>query len=64
MLHQDVDFGLGREQRAQMRREVEHNRLEASLAALRRGKDAGPEEAGSPRSLAARSVAVFVSLFK
>ncbi len=64
MLHQDVHFGLGRERRMQMRREVEHNRLEARLAAVRPGRDAGPDEAGSRRSLAARSATVVISLFR
>lgn len=64
MLHQDVHFGLGRERRVQMRREVEHNRMKARLAAVRLGKDAGPEEAGSRRSLAARSATVIISLFR
>ncbi len=31
MLCQNFDFGLGREQRRQMRREVEHNRLAVPL---------------------------------
>lgn len=32
MLYRNFDFGLGREQRGQMRREVEHNRLAVRLA--------------------------------
>ncbi len=33
MLYRNFDFGLGREQRAHMRHEVEHNRLAVRLAA-------------------------------
>ena len=32
MLHPDFDHGLGKERMAQMRKEVQHNRLEAGLA--------------------------------
>jgi len=32
MLYHDLDYGLGKEWMVQMRKEVEHNRLEASLA--------------------------------
>jgi hypothetical protein len=31
MLHPDFDYGLGKERVVQMRKEVEHNRLEARL---------------------------------
>ena len=55
MLHQE----LGRERMVQIHSEVEHNRLEARLS-----NDAGLEKGVSRRSLAARSAAVFVSLFR
>ncbi|MBA2512610.1 MAG: hypothetical protein M3479_07240 [Actinomycetota bacterium] len=64
MLYQDLDFGLGKEQRVQMRREVEQNRLDSRLAAARSGRDAGLGEAASRKSLAARSAAVVMSLFR
>ena len=47
MLYHDLDYGLGKERVVQMRKEIEHNRLEASLtkatrlseeAVLRRGR--------------------------
>jgi hypothetical protein len=64
MLHQD--FGLGRERMVEMRREVEHNRLESRLAKARLSKDATGLEEAIPRkkSLAARGAAVIVALFR
>jgi hypothetical protein len=55
MLHQE----LGRERMVQIRSEVEHNRLESRLS-----KNAGLEKGVSRRSLAARSAAVLMSLFR
>ena len=56
MLHQE----LGRERMVQIHSEVEHNRLESRLS-----KSGGLEKGVSRRrSLAARSAAVFVSLFR
>ena len=55
MLHNE----LGRERMVQIRNEVEHNRLESRL-----GKNAGPEKVVSRRGVAARSAAVFMSLFR
>ena len=55
MLHQE----LGRERRAQIHREVEHNRLESRLS-----KGGGLEKGGSRRSMAARSAAALTSLFR
>ena len=40
MLYHDLDYGLGKERVVQMRKEIEHNRLEARLSeetVLRRG---------------------------
>ena len=55
MLHQD----LGRERITQIRTEVEHNRLESRLS-----KDGGLEKGVSRRSLAARSAAALMSMFR
>jgi hypothetical protein len=55
MLHQE----LGRERMVQIRNEVEHNRLESRL-----GKSGGLEKGVSRRGVAARSAAVFMSLFR
>ena len=55
MLHQE----LGWERMVQIRSEVEHNRLESRL-----GKSGGLEKGVSRRSLAARSAAVLMSLFR
>jgi hypothetical protein len=55
MLHQEI----GRERMVQIRGEVEHNRLESRLS-----KNAGLEKGVSRRSMAARSAAVVVSLFR
>ena len=60
MLYQDFDSGLSREHRAQMRREVEHNRL----AAARSREASGLENAVSRKSLAARSAAVVATLLR
>ena len=56
MLHQE----LGRERMVQIRTEVEHNRLESRLS---KG-DGGLEKGVSRRSMAARSAAALVSLFR
>ena len=55
MLHQD----LGMERMVQIHSEVEHNRLESALS-----KGSGLEKGVSRRSLAARSAAVLMSLFR
>ncbi len=55
MLHQD----LGRERMVQIRSEVEHNRLESRLS-----KGSGLEKDGLRKSMAARSAAVLMSLFR
>ena len=55
MLHQE----MGRERMVQIRSEVEHNRLESSLS-----KNAGLEKGVSRRSMAARSAAVVVAVFR
>ncbi len=56
MLHQE----LGREHRAQVHREVEHNRLDARLAkAARSGEDGAAR-----RGRVARGVALVTALFR
>jgi hypothetical protein len=55
MLHNE----LGRERMVQIHSEVANNRLESRL-----GKGGGPEKDVSRRSMAARSAAVFMSLFR
>ena len=64
-MYRDYDFDWGRERATQIRREVEHNRLEARLARARLSKhDGGLEEAVVPKSLTARSAAVLMALFR
>ncbi len=46
MFHPGFDHGLGKERMAQMRKEVQHNRLEASLAKARLGEEAVPRRGG------------------
>jgi hypothetical protein len=60
MLHHDFEFGSGRERMAQMRTEVEHNRLEDRLAKAARSH----EEVALPRGMVARSAAVVTALFR
>ena len=55
MLHQE----LGRERIAEIRTEVEHNRLEDRL-----GEGGGSEKGVSRRSMAARSATALMSLFR
>ena len=59
-MYQDFDRGLARERTAQMRKEVEHNRLDTRLArAARSGEDGGAR-----RGRVARSVALVTALFR
>ena len=64
MLYQTLGLEIGREQRSQIRREVEHNRLAARLAKARSLGDAGLDEAAAHKSLAARGAAVVLTLFR
>lgn len=69
MLNQDFDSGPGRERRRVQMREVEHNRLEARLAAIRlaanrSGMHAGPEEAATCGNPATRGAVVVTALFR
>ncbi|HEV2744980.1 MAG TPA: hypothetical protein VGV91_17625 [Rubrobacter sp.] len=56
MLHQE----LGREHRAQIHREVGHNRLGASLAKVARSE----EDGATRRSRVARGLALVTALFR
>ncbi len=67
MLHQDFDFGSGRERMVDMRREVGHNRLESRLAQASQANVTLSGEGSSPhnkRGMAARSAAVVMALFR
>ena len=57
MLHQE----LGRERRAQIHREVEHNRLDASLVRAARSHGEG---VATRRGRVARGVAIVTALFR
>ena len=59
-MYHDFDHGLGRERIVQMRTEVEHNRLKASLAQAARSN----EDSVTRRSMAARSAALVMALFR
>ena len=67
MLHHDFDFGSSRERVAQMRTEVEHNRLEARLAKAHSSRGGGRlevEEVVPRRGRVARGAAVVAALFR
>jgi hypothetical protein len=58
-MYQDFDYGLARERRAQIHREVEHDRLDARLAkAARTGEDGAAR-----RGRVARGAALVAALF-
>ena len=58
-MYQDFDRGLARERTAQMREEVEHNRLDTRLARAARS-----EEGTTHRGRVARGVALVTALFR
>ena len=60
LMYQDFDRGLARERTAQMRKEVEHYRLDARLAKAARSDEDG---VGS-RGRVARGVALVTALFR
>ena len=64
-MYRDYDFGWGRERAMQMRREVEHNRLETRLAQARSAEEVRPAE-GSPRSggMLARGAGAVMALLR
>jgi hypothetical protein len=59
-MYHDFDHGLGRERMVQMRREVEHNRLGASLARAARSN----EDSVTRRGRVARGAALVAALFR
>lgn len=59
MLYHELDYGLGKERVLQMRKEVEHNRLEAHLA-----KASLSEEAVLRRGRLTRGTALVTALFR
>ena len=60
MIYTELDHGLGKERVARMREEVEHNRLEASLA-----KAASlSEEAVLRRDMVTRGITFVTALFR
>jgi hypothetical protein len=60
MFHSEFDYALGKERMVQMRKEVEHNHLEASLA-----KAASlSEEAVLRRDMVTRGITFVTALFR
>ena len=59
-MYHDFDRGLGRERMAQMRAEVEHDRLEARLARAARSDGGGVGRRGR----VARGAALVTALFR
>jgi hypothetical protein len=59
-MYQDFDHGLGRERTAQMRKEVEHNRLRARLARAARSDGDGAASGGR----VTRGAALLTALFR
>ena len=59
LMYQDFDRGLARERTAQMRKEVEHNRLDARLARADRSDGEGVARGGR----VARGAALLTALF-
>jgi hypothetical protein len=59
-MYQDFDYGLARERVSQMRKEVEHNRLDARLARSARSDGDGVARRGR----VARGAALVTALFR
>ena len=59
MIYTELDHGLGKERVARMREEVEHNRLDASLARAARSDGDGVARGGR----VARAAALLTALF-
>ncbi len=59
-MYQDFDNGLARERTAQMRKEVEHNRLGARLARVARSN----RDSDTGRGRVARGAALLTALFR
>jgi hypothetical protein len=60
LMYQDFDRGLARERTVQMRKEVEHNRLDASLVRAARSHGEGVARGGR----VARGAALLTALFR
>ena len=60
LMYQDFDRGLAREQTSQMRKEVEHNRLDARLARAARSDGDG----AASRGRVARGFVLATALFR
>ncbi len=58
-MYQDFDHGLARERTAQMRKEVEHNRLDTRLARAARSESGGAARKGRGSRGAALVTALF-----
>ena len=67
-MYHGFDYGLGRERRIQMRKEVEHDRLQARLRSARREEEAKAgafyAEVAPRRHLIARGTTFAVALFR
>ena len=59
-MYHDIDYGLGKERVAQIRTEVERNRLEARLAEATRSS----EESVPRKGMVARGAALLTVLFR
>ena len=67
-MYHGFDYGLGRERRIQMRKEVEHERRQARLRSARREEEAkggaSYAEIAPRRNLIARGAAFATALFR
>ncbi len=67
-MYHGFDYGLGTERRIQMRKEVEHDRLETRLRSARREEEAKAgafyAEIAPHRNLIARSATFAMALFR
>ena len=66
MLYHDLDYGLGKERVVQMRKEIEHNRLEARFAKEARLAKAASlsEETVLRRDMLTRGTTFVTALFR
>jgi hypothetical protein len=67
-MYHGFDYGLGRERRIQMRKEVEHDRLQARLRSARREEEAKGgafyAEIAPRRNVIARGASFAMALFR
>jgi len=61
-MYRDFDYGLGKERMVQMRKEVEHDRLEARLS--ENGAGGLGDALSRRRGMAARGTAFLMALFR